>query len=61
MEAMYGLQEAGKLLGIKTRTVRYWIRIGKIKAKKYDATNRWFVSESEIKRVRGEESIGNAD
>lgn len=61
MENMYGLQEAGKLLGIKTRTVRYWIKIGRIKAKKYDGVNRWFVSESEIKRMRGEENIDNAD
>ena len=54
MDKRYNVKQTSELLGIKVRTVREWIRTGKIKAEKYDCTNRWFVSESEIIRIRGE-------
>lgn len=54
MEKRYSIRQASELLGIKVRTVREWIRLGKIKATKYEVSNRWFISESEIKRLRGE-------
>lgn len=54
MENMYSISQASKLLGIKIRTVREWIKKGKLNATKYEASNRWFISESEIKRVKGE-------
>lgn len=53
MENGYNLSEVAKLLGIKVRTVRQWVREGKIKATKITGTNRWVVMESEIKRLRG--------
>lgn len=54
MDKNYSLRQASELLGIKVRTVRDWIGKGKIKAEKYGCSNRWFVSESEIARIRGE-------
>lgn len=53
MEKNYNLKEVASLLGIKIRTVREWIKTGKLKAQKYAVSNRWFVTESEIKRVKG--------
>ena len=54
MERGYNLIETASLLGIKVRTVREWIRNGKLNAQKLANSNRWVVLESEIKRVRGE-------
>lgn len=53
MEKHFGLRQASELLGIKVRTVREWIRLGKIKASKYPDSNRWYITESEIKRITG--------
>ena len=50
-EKMYNIRQASNLLGIKVRTVREWIRTGKIKAGKYEVSNRWFIAESEIERL----------
>lgn len=50
-EKMYNVRQTSNLLGIKVRTVREWIRNGKLKAGKYDVSNRWFVPESEIERL----------
>lgn len=54
MERNYSLKQAADILGLKVRTVREWVRLGKINAQKYDCSNRWFISESEMKRVKGE-------
>ena len=54
MEKGYNLNQVSELLGIQVRTVRAWIRNGKLNAKKIEGTNRWIVMESEIKRLRGE-------
>lgn len=54
IEKTYNIRQAADLLGIKVRTVREWIRLGKLNGTKYDCSNRWFISESEIKRLRGE-------
>ena len=51
-EKYYGIRQASNLLGIKVRTVREWIRNGKLKAVKYGVSNRWFIAESEIRRVQ---------
>lgn len=52
-EKCYNIIKTAELLGIKVRTVRQWIRDGKINAFKYDVSNRWFIPESEITRLRG--------
>lgn len=53
MEEMYNIVQTSRLLGIKVRTVRDWISKGKLRAQKYECSNRWYISESEINRVRG--------
>lgn len=53
MEKHYNLREAAELLGIKVRTAREWVRTGKLKAKKYEGSKRWYVPESEIVRMTG--------
>lgn len=52
MEKGYNLNEVASLLGIKVRTVRHWIKEGKIVADKIPGTNRWIVLESEVKRLQ---------
>lgn len=54
LEKRYNIREAADILGIKVRTVREWIKLKKIHAEKYECSNRWFITESEINRVRGE-------
>lgn len=49
----YNIRQTSNLLGIKVRTVREWIRQGKLKAQKYPVSNRWFITEDEIKRITG--------
>lgn len=56
MERAFNLNEVAELLGMQVRTVRYWVRIGKISAKKVVGSRRWIVMESEIKRLRGEQN-----
>lgn len=56
METSYNIKETAEMLGIKVRTVREWIRNGKIKAFKYPNSRIWRIKESEIKRlINGEE------
>ena len=52
MEKGYNLNEVASLLGLKVRTVRQWIKDGKIKAHKIPNSSRWIVLESEIKRLQ---------
>lgn len=52
MENNLSIVQASKALGIKVRTVRQWIRDGKLKAFKYKCSNRWFIPEDEIQRVK---------
>lgn len=50
-EKRYNIRQASNLLGIKVRTIREWIRNGKLKAQKYEVSNRWFITESEVERI----------
>lgn len=58
MEKRYNLKQASDMLGIKVRTAREWVHKGKLRAHKYPVSNRWYVSESEIKRLRNEKQSG---
>lgn len=60
MERWYTLNDTAKLLGIKVRTVRQWIRDGKLNAAKYPNSRFWYVTSTEIQRIRGE-ARGNKD
>lgn len=53
MQKRYNIKQASELLGIKVRTVREWIKQGKLKAEKYNCSNRWFITEDEINRLGG--------
>lgn len=52
MEKGYSLNNVAEMLGIRVRTVRQWVKEGKIKAHKIPGTNRWMVLESEVKRLQ---------
>lgn len=49
----YSVPMAADALGITDRTVRQWIRDGKIKALKISGTRRWLIDASEIERLNG--------
>ena len=51
---MYSLSNFAKIVGVTTRTARQWVHSGKIKAIKYPGSNRWYVSQEEIDRIKGE-------
>lgn len=54
---LIGAREAGLLLGVHERTIKAWIRDGRIKAIRMGDTGhyRWRIPRSEIERiVRGE-------
>lgn len=51
----YGTREAADLLGVKVRTLREWIKLGKIKVEKSEDGWRWKISEEEIaRRIKNE-------
>ena len=54
MEQNYNIRAAAQLLGVPVRTIRYWIHQGVIKAVQYTNRGKGYISESEIKRIRGE-------
>lgn len=55
-ERLYTIPEAADELHIKPRTVREYIRTGKLNAFKYvnSAKSSWLIKDSEIKRLKGE-------
>lgn len=48
------LREVAEACGVKVRTVREWLRIGKIKGIKSLSGYRWYIAESEVQRIVGE-------
>lgn len=60
MEKFFSLRQAAVMLGIKTRTARAWVHDGKLSAIKYPGSDRWYVSATEIEKVRGGQN-GNTD
>lgn len=53
-EFMYDTFEAAKELGLQVRTIRHYIQSGKVKAEKKDGKRKWYIAESEIRRLKGE-------
>ncbi|MCE4608698.1 MAG: IS607 family transposase [Caldisphaeraceae archaeon] len=51
MERHYNTREVCEILGIANRTLRRWIKEGKVRAVNVDG--RWRIPESEIKRLLG--------
>lgn len=52
MEQYYNIRAAAQLLGMAVRTVRQWVKEGKIKAVQYRLRGKWYIPESEINRIR---------
>ena len=52
MDKLYNVSKAAELLGVTRQTVYRWVEEGKIKFTPVNDSNK--VSESEIKRMRGE-------
>jgi len=50
MEERYTIRQACNFFGIKVRTMREWIRRGKIEAKK-DSNGQWYITAEEIARM----------
>lgn len=49
----YSVPMAADALGITDRTVRQWIRDGKMKARKISGSRRWLIDSEEIARLSG--------
>lgn len=48
---MYSMKEAAAIIGVQTRTIREWLKLGKIKGEKNPISKRWFFSEDEVSRI----------
>ena len=55
MEKYYDLRETSKILGVKVRTLRAWLKDGFLIAHKYGGKRKWYVSQSEIDRLQCKE------
>lgn len=60
MEKMLNLRQTADILGVQLRTVREWVRSGRLVGVKMAGSNRWSVPEGEIIRVQKRETK-NAD
>ncbi len=52
MERHYSTREVCEILGIANRTLRRWIKEGKVRA--VNVGGRWRIPESEVKRILGQ-------
>lgn len=52
MKKMLNLRQAADVLGLQLRTVREWVRSGRLAGVKMAGSNRWSVPEGEIIRVQ---------
>ncbi len=51
MERQYTLKEAAQILNVPISLLRVRISQGYVKAKKYEGSNRLYISETELQRV----------
>ncbi len=51
MEKNYSLRKASVILGIKVRTLRWWVTTGKVKAFKLRGGRMWMIPQSELERL----------
>lgn len=50
----YDIKDTARMCGVKVRTVRQWIREGRIRAEKQENGWWWMIPTSEIERVNNE-------
>lgn len=48
---MYSIREAAEIIGVQVRTIREWLKLGKIHGEKNPISKRWFFTQEEINRV----------
>lgn len=48
---MYSMKEAAAIIGVQTRTIRQWLKVGKIKGEKNPISKRWFFSKEEVEEI----------
>ena len=49
---MYNIREAASIIGVQTRTIREWLKLGKIHGEKNPISKRWFFTEEEVTRIK---------
>lgn len=54
MEKMYNLKQSAELLGVTVRTLREWIKNGRLEAKRHKSGRNLIIAEKEIERIRNE-------
>lgn len=47
----YTIRQVANITGAKVRTVREWIRLGKLKGEKNPISGRWFFDDDEVSRI----------
>lgn len=47
----YNIRQVANILGVKVRTIREWIRNGKIHGEKNEISGRWYFTEEEVARL----------
>lgn len=53
MSKVYRIKDVAEILNLKVRTVREWIKTGKMKARKLNGCPMWFIDEEEVNRILG--------
>ena len=56
MSFYFTLRQTAELLNVKVRTVRQWIRDGKMEATHIDGSRKLYVTSKEIGRINAERS-----
>lgn len=47
----YTIRQVANVTGAKVRTVREWIRLGKLKGVKDPISHRWYFAEKDVKKL----------
>lgn len=50
---LYNMRQAANIIGVKVRTLRAWLRLGKIHGEKNPISGRWFFTADEVNRIAG--------
>lgn len=61
VQLKYSIRDVSEITGIKVRTLRSWIKSGKVKFQKDKKTRRYYTDAKEINRIMLERSKSNAD
>ena len=48
---MYSMKETAAIIGVQVRTIRAWLKLGKIHGEKNPISQRWFFEKEEVDRL----------